>query len=202
MDLKHIEAETLGHYQQSAEAFWEGTKDHNVKQNYDALLKYLPKDKALDILDFGCGPGRDVKYFHDLGHRVIGLDGCEQFCEMARKHSNCEIWHQSFFDLNLPAQAFDGIFANASLFHVPSEMLPQVLLQLHAALREGGVLFSSNPRGSGEGWSGKRYGHYIELEQSREYWQQAGFEIVEFYYRPEGLPLHQQPWLAMVSRKV
>ncbi len=70
---------------------------------------------------------------------------------------------------------------NASLFHVPSLVLPKVLKQLHDALRVNGILFSSNPRGSGEGWSGNRYGHYMEVEESRRYWEEAGFEIVDVY---------------------
>ena len=64
-------------------------------------------------------------------------------------------------NLELPAQRYDGVFANAVLFHVPSQVLPQVLLQLRACLRPGGVLFSSNPRGNGqEGWNGDRYGAF------------------------------------------
>ncbi len=202
MLLKDIEEKTLGHYAGSAESFWQGTKDHDVQQNYRALLAQFPEGKVLDILDLGCGPGRDVKHFSALGHRVTGLDGCETFCLMAREYTGCTIWHQSFFALDLPEAAFDGIFANASLFHVPSLVLPKVLKQLHDALRVNGILFSSNPRGSGEGWSGNRYGHYMEVEESRRFWEEAGFEIVDVYYRPQGLPLEKQPWLAMVSRRV
>ena len=121
---------------------------------------------------------------------------------MARLHTACPILEQSFLDLNLPRQAFDGIFANASLFHVPSEALPRVLTELKDALRPGGILFSSNPRGNSEGWFGQRYGHYMELEASKSYLEQAGFEVLRHYYRPLGKPIDQQPWLAIVSRSV
>jgi SAM-dependent methyltransferase len=67
---------------------------------------------------------------------------------MARAHSGCEVWHQDFLKLDLPEAHFDGVFANAALFHVPRQALPHVLLELHATLKPGGVLFSSNPRGS------------------------------------------------------
>lgn len=199
--LKHIEKTTVGHYDDKAQSFWEGTKDHDVSQNHRALLSQFKPDDLLDILDFGCGPGRDIGYFKSLGHRPVGLDGSVQFCDMARQHSGCEILCQDFLSLDLPAVAFDAIFANASLFHIPSQELPRVLGELHASLRVGGILFSSNPRGSDEGWSGERYGHFMELDVASRYLQDAGFELLSHYYRPEGLPREQQPWLAIVSKK-
>jgi SAM-dependent methyltransferase len=199
--LDQVESVTLSHYQQSASAFWEGTRNHDVTQNIQALLSALPHERALDILDFGCGPGRDLLQFKLLGHRPVGLDGCENFCRMAREYSGCEVWQQSFLHLDLPEQRFDGIFANASLFHVPSAELPRVLKELHAALRESGVLFMSNPRGNAEGWSGDRYGHYMEFDTAHAFLQEAGFAVVDHYYRPPGQPREQQPWLAIVSRK-
>lgn len=200
--LTEIEAATLNHYDLNAESFWEGTKDHDVSQNYAAFLRALPRDRALDILDLGCGPGRDLFYFKTLGHRPVGLDGSARFCEMARAHSGCQVLRQNFLSLDLPTQSFDGIFANASLFHIPSRELPRVLDQLHAALRSAGVLFISNPRGNGEGWSGQRYGHFMEIDASRTFLAAARFEILDHYYRPPGKPRHEQPWLALTARRL
>ncbi len=197
--LKDIERTTVGHYSDSAQSFWQGTKDHDVSQNYEALLSHCKQQTSLDILDFGCGPGRDVHYFKSLGHRPVGLDGSEEFCTMAREHSSCEILCQDFLTLDLPNTAFDAVFANASLFHIPSQELPRILTELHACLRPGGILFSSNPRGNSEGWSGNRYGNHIEYEQASRCLQDANFSILSHYYRPQGLPRHQQPWLAIVS---
>ena len=199
-DLVDIEKITLAHYNNSVDSFWQGTKDHDVSQNIAALLEALPKDRALDILDFGCGPGRDVHTFKALGHNPVGLDGSQSFCEMARKHSGCPVLHQQFLSLELEENSFDGVFANASMFHVPSKELPRVLLELHTALRPNGILFTSNPRGNAEGWNGERYGHYMELEDSEVFLKEAGFKIIHHYYRPEGLPCEQQPWLAIVSK--
>ncbi|AMK78675.1 MULTISPECIES: class I SAM-dependent methyltransferase [Methylomonas] len=199
--LTDIETATLNHYNQNAQSYWQSTKDHDVTQNYVAFLGALPRDQALDILDLGCGPGRDVFYFKSLGHRPVGLDGSEVFCRMARAYSGCRILQQSLLSLDLPARGFDGIFANASLFHVPSRELPKVLNDLYAALRPAGILFISNPRGNGEGWSGQRYGHFMELDASREFLANAQFEILDHYYRPLGKPRHEQPWLAITARK-
>lgn len=200
--LADIESATLNHYNRNAESYWQGTKDHDVSQNYAAFLGALPKDRALDILDLGCGPGRDVLHFKSLGHRPVGLDGSDAFCKMARAYSGCPILQQSFLRLDLPVQGFDGIFANASLFHVPSRNLPGVLSDLHAALRPAGVLFISNPRGSGEGWSGQRYGHFMEIDASRAFLANAQFEILDHYYRPQGKPRREQAWLAITAKKL
>ncbi len=199
--LDEIETFTLSHYDNNAESFWEGTKDHDVAQNYAAFLAPFQAGKTLDILDFGCGPGRDVKYFQSLGHRPVGLDGSAEFCRMARQSTGCQILHQRFLSLELPQQAFDGIFANASLFHVPSLGLPRVLNTLHKALRPSGILFSSDPRGDEEGWHGQRYGRYMQLDTSKFYLEQAGFKVFHHYYRPADKPIHAQPWLAIVSRR-
>lgn len=193
---------TISHYEGNAQAFWEGTKDHDVSQNIAALLSACPTDRVLDILDLGCGPGRDVLQFKLLGHRPVGLDGSVAFCKMARQLTDCPILRQDFLALELPAQSFDGIYANASLFHVPRSHLLVVLSQLHQALRAGGILFTSNPRGDGEGLHGQRYGNYMELELSRYFLNAANFEILHHYYRPQGLPCSQQPWLAIVSKRL
>lgn len=173
-----------------------------MSQNIAALLRHIEGEKPWRILDFGCGPGRDLRTFSGLGHEAIGLDGCAEFVAMARVDSGCEVWQQSFLELELPAGHFDGIFANASLFHVPDQELPRVLGQLHTALKPGGVLFSSNPRGENqEGWNGPRYGIYHDLERWRARLTAAGFVELEHYYRPAGLPRDQQPWLASVWRR-
>lgn len=195
-------ARTLAHYQAHASRFWEGTKDHDVTQNYAALLDAIEGDPPHVILDFGCGPGRDLAYFRSLGHEAVGLDGCRAFCEMARESSGCEVLEQDFLALDLPAARFDGIFANASLFHVPAADLPRVLVELRDALKPRGVLFSSNPRGHDEeGWHGERYGCYWELGRWRSLVTAAGFEEIAHYYRPQGKPREEQPWLATVWRK-
>jgi SAM-dependent methyltransferase len=193
---------TLAHYDQRAEQFWEGTRDHDVRQNIEALLKAIEGPAPFAILDFGCGPGRDLKAFRDLGHAPVGLEGSARFAAMARGHSGCEVWEQDFLALDLPAGRFDGIFANASLFHVPRLELPRVLGALRATLKPGGVLFSSNPRGANEeGWNKGRYGAYHDLEAWRRYLGAAGFIELGHYFRPPGLPREQQPWLASVWRR-
>jgi SAM-dependent methyltransferase len=104
---------------------------------------------------------------------------------MARSYSGCEVLHQDFLAMTLPESRFDGVFANASLFHVPSQELPRVLLELSQSLKPRGILFCSNPRGNNEeGFSGDRYSCFFDLETWRNYVSAAGFVEVQHYYRP------------------
>jgi SAM-dependent methyltransferase len=200
--LTDTSARTLGHYQANARSFWDGTKDHDVTQNIDALLSALAAPPPLRILELGCGPGRDLAAFVARGHQPTGLDGCASFVDMARAHSGCEVWHQDFLALTLPAAHFHGVFANASLFHVPSAHLPRVLGELRDTLLPRGVLFFSNPRGNDEeGWHGDRYGCYFDLDRWRALMTDAGFDELGHYYRPPGRPRSEQPWLAMTWRR-
>jgi SAM-dependent methyltransferase len=146
-DLLHVTLRTLGHYEARAAAFRAGTRDHDVRQNIDALLSRITAPPPFTLLDFGCGPGRELKTFRGLGHVAIGLDGAASLAAMARADTGCEVWQQDFLALDLPEARFDGVFANASLFHVPVAALPRVLRQLQATLKPGGVPFSSNPHG-------------------------------------------------------
>ena len=201
-DLDTISRRTLEHYERNASQFFAGTIDHDVSQNIGALLGAIAAEPPFTILDLGCGPGRDLKTFTELGHRAIGVDGCANFCHMARDYSGCDTWHQDFLHLDLPPEMFDGIFANASLFHVPAAALPKVLAELYATLKPGGILFSSNPRGNNEeGWNGQRYGSYHDFASWQKFMTDANFTHVHHYYRPPGLPREQQPWLASVWRK-
>src|SRR5271156_2950375 len=120
-DLEDISRRTLDSYAQRAESFWEGTRHHDVRENVAALLQNITAPPPFTILDFGCGPGRDLITFAELGHVAIGLEAAAPFAAMARRQSGCEVWEQDFLALDLPDARFDGVFANASLFHVPTQ---------------------------------------------------------------------------------
>src|SRR5215467_13951796 len=141
---------TIAYYDRMAEAYWDGTRDHDVSQNYTAFLDAIENDPPYSILDLGCGPGRDLHHFRLLGHNAVGLDGSTEFVAMARSYSGCEVLHQDFLTMILP---------------------------------EG------------------RYSCFFDLDTWRNYVRAAGFFEVGHYYRPPGLPRHQQPWLATVWRK-
>jgi len=264
-DLFALSRATLRHYDAHAAAFRDGTWGHDVSQNIDALLAAIDAPAPCRILDFGCGPGRDLCAFIARGHAPVGLDGSKELAALARAAvanlgigtgsgigtgpgtgiatgpgndtvtdtgsdtstgpgtggdtgtgiatstgndtatattPTTEVWVQDFLALDLPAAHFDGVFANASLFHVPVRALARVLRELRAALKPGGVLFASNPRGdNSDGWSGSRYGVYHDWRAWRGFVLAAGFTEVRHYYRPPNKPRAQQPWLASVWRR-
>jgi SAM-dependent methyltransferase len=195
---------TIAEYQLTAESFRDGTWNHDVSQNRDALVAAMPKNPG-KILDVGCGPGRDLVAFTQQGHEAIGLDATPAFVEMAQQLSGCEVWQQSFLSLDLPPNTFDGIFANASLIHVPSEKMVEVLRQLCDALVPNGALVMSMARGTGEGYSsrstGDRYVALWEYETLAPCVEQAGLVVRHHYYRPPGQPCAAQSWLAIVANK-
>jgi trans-aconitate methyltransferase len=188
-NLAAISAATLDHYESHAQGYWEGTRDHDVQQNIDALLAHIEGAPPYTILDFGCGPGRDLITLAALGHQPIGLDGAAAFAEMAHAHSGCTVWHQDFLALDLPPNRFDGIFANASLQHIPKTELPRVLRDLHGTLKPRGVLFASIPHGDDqEGGNDARYSCFHRPASWHAQLQSAGFAECLTYYRPVGLP--------------
>jgi len=203
--VEQHEEVTIAEYQATAAAFKSGTWDHDVSQNREALEAVLPRNPG-KILDLGCGPGRDLVYFKQQGHTVIGLDATPAFVEMAQQVSGCLVLNQSFLSLDLPKETFDGIFANASLIHVPQAEMVRVLKDLQAALVPGGAIIMSMVRGDREGFiarpTGYRYTASWEYETLAPCVEQAGFEILRYYYRPPGLPCEAQSWLVLVARKV
>ncbi len=199
--LRHVSEITIGHYDRAAEFYWDGTQNHDVSQNYEALLEAIGGDPPYAILDLGCGPGRDLRYFRSLGHDAMGLDGSMKFVTMARRYSGCDVLHQDFIAMNLPVNRFDGIFANASLFHVPSQELPRVLAELAESLKpRGPVLLKSEGK-----QRRRRQRRLLQLIL-------LSYHLARFCHccrvhggtallPPPGLPRHKQWWLATVLRK-
>lgn len=141
--LRQLSARTLAHYEASADAFEQGTRHHDVSQNVAAMLGAIEAQPPFRLLDFGCGPGRDRAYFRSCGHDAVGLDGSARFVEMARAKTGCEVMHQDFLELSLPAARYHGIFANASLFHVPKRNPRNLELVRHGGrVRRGRTLLS------------------------------------------------------------
>ena len=144
--LREITVRTIGHYELNAENYRVGTADHDVSQNYEALLESIESKKPFKILDLGCGPCRDLKYFKSLGHLPIGIEGSKTFVEIAAEYSGCEVYLMDLINLDLPECEYDGIFANATLFYTPRQEIIRVMSQLNNTLKDLGILFCSNPK--------------------------------------------------------
>ena len=196
-NFEQIAEQTVLHYDLLAYSY--DPHDYDLGENITAFLGHIQADRPFKILDLGCGPGRALKTFKELGHNPTGLDGAQNFVKMAHENSGCEVLHQNLLALELSPHHFDGVFANASLYHVPKQALPQVLQRLHATLKPGGVLFSFNPLGTGyEGWfDNQRYGVFHHLAAWCRYMNDAGFIELK-HYDYEGPPPERQKWLASV----
>ena len=94
--VRRVSDTPIAFYDRFPEAFWNGTRHHDVSQNHAAFLDAIEGDAPYSILDLGCGPGRDLSYFRSLGHEAVGLDGSQHFVAMAHSHSQCEVLHQDF----------------------------------------------------------------------------------------------------------
>lgn len=202
--VKQHEQITIAEYQATAASFRAGTWDHDVSQNRNALGAAMPCTPGR-ILELGCGPGRDIVAFQADGHEVIGLDATPAFVEMAKQAGGGEVWQQNFLNLKLPQQFFDGIFANASLIHVPAAEMVRVLGDLRESLVPDGAIVMSLARGNGEGFidrpTGQRYTAFWEYDTIAPLIKQAGLAIDHHYYRPPGLPQAMQSWLAVVAKR-
>lgn len=199
IEPREISRLTLSAYDQLADAYREETYTRERSADYELFFRHLAGVGPLDLLDVGCGPGRDLKHFRCLGHRAVGLDGSTRFVAMAQAYSGCPVLHQDLVALDLPTSCFDGVFASASLFHVPLTVLPGVLVALQKSLRPGGILFALNPRGQDEqGWVGDQHCGYLRLATWRRCMRAAGLSLIEYEYRPTGVPRRRQQWLASV----
>ena len=154
IESREKEKRTLSYYDENASAFCEGTRNADMSEMRGRFLRYL-KPGAL-ILDAGCGSGRDSKAFMESGYRVVAIDGSEKICRLASKYLGQEVQCRRFEKIE-EKEVYDGIWACASLLHVPHELLPKVIARLITALVDGGVLYASFKYGEEEREAGGRY---------------------------------------------
>ncbi len=138
--------DTLKYYNDNAQTYFEQTKNAELAKLYDRFLKPLPSDAY--ILDFGCGSGRDSKYFLDKGYRVDAIDGSTEMCELASEYIKQEVLCKDFEELN-EANKYDGIWTCSSILHIEKENLPNILIKMINALKVDGVIYISFKLGTG-----------------------------------------------------
>lgn len=145
---------TLQYYQQNADEFVEGTISADMHDARARFLKLLPLHAF--ILDFGCGSGRDVRAFLEQGYGVDAVDGSAELCRMASEYTGISVKQMLFGELSATEQ-YDGIWACASILHLPKVELVDVLQKVADALKTCGVLYTSFKYGEFEGIRGGRY---------------------------------------------
>lgn len=174
------EYDTLKYYNDNAEQYCEQTRNGDMSEDYNRFLVMLP-DKAY-ILDFGCGSGRDSKYFLEKGYTVRAIDGSESLCKLASEYIGQKVECMKFDELSDESK-YDGIWACSSILHVERANLPDILQKMIIALKEDGVIFTSFKIGDKEIVQDGKYYNYITKAILEDMLRQVDppAEIVEYH---------------------
>lgn len=191
---------TLQYYNDKAIEFVNNTVDVNFTETQDLFLEFIPKKGR--ILDFGCGSGRDTKYFNKKGYLVDAIDGSEELCKIASEYSGIKVKCQLFQDLN-EKDKYDGIWACASILHCSKQELQDILKKLVRALKKNGIIYTSFKYGDFEGMRNERlFSDFTEIS-FRKY--VANFEEIEIekqWITEDVRPGREdEKWLNIILRK-
>lgn len=158
--MKDYEKKTLDTYNETAQDFFDSTVGGDMTSLCNHFLECiktsLPNEAAPSILDLGCGSGRDTKYFLTKGCQVTAVDGSAELCRLASEYTGIEVINQTFEELDYE-EAFDGVWACASLLHVAKEDMHDMICRIERALKSGGVFYTCFKNGSSEEFRGGRY---------------------------------------------
>lgn len=146
---------TIDYYNTNAKKFVEGTLNVDFKSTQDKFIAKLPK--AGYILDFGCGSGRDTKYFLAKNFKVDAIDGSVELCKIASEYTNIKVCHMYFNELTI-VNKYDGIWACSSILHLSLDDLVDVFKRMSKALKDKGIIYTSFKYGD---FSGERNGRYF-----------------------------------------
>lgn len=192
--------QTLDFYNENASEFVADTFYADMSKTADRFLRLLPKGAA--ILDLGCGSGRDSLYFLERGYKVTAVDGSEELCRLASENTGLKVRHMYFSELE-DRDMYEGVWASASILHVPRPELPDVMTRIWRALREGGILFCSFKYGNGELNRGPR--HYTDMteESFAELLKKLpAFRLIEQWQMTDVRPGREQEyWLDVLLQK-
>lgn len=166
----------MNYYDDNAEKFFENTVNADMTPHYTKFLKHIPEKGH--ILDAGCGSGRDTLNFLKQGYKVTAIDASEEMCKLASKYTQQEVLHQKFQEINF-IEEFDGIWASASLLHVPSTELEYVLDKFRKSLKENGVLYASFKCGIFEGRRNGRYFNDFTETAAKKIFEKNNFNIID-----------------------
>ena len=194
--------DSLDYYNKYASNIFEDTVEQDMSEIMETFLECLEEGDA--ILDLGCGSGRDTVTFYERGFDVTPLDGSEEMCKLAEIHTDMEVLHMDFRQMEFD-DAFDGIWACASLIHIPKDEIQDVLTRIAEALKKNGVVYMSFHEGEFEGFSGERYfSDYEEAEMERIIKESGRFKLLKIWEtkdKGQGSSHGSEKWLNVLARK-
>ena len=191
---------TLKYYNENAQSFASGTVSVKFTEVQDKFLEKLNPDAY--ILDFGCGAGRDTKYFLSRGYQVDAVDGSEQLCRIASKYTGIKVRQMLFQELD-EKEKYDGIWACASILHLPKKQLREVLENMYAALKSEGWIYTSFKYGEFEGERNGRYFTDFTTDTFKDFIHDMhGLKIEEQWITGDVRPGRgEEKWLNLLLQK-
>lgn len=183
------EYDNLEYYNKNAKLYFEQTKVGNLKENYEKFLSRI--EKGAYILDFGCGSGRDSKFFIENGYKVKAIDGAIQMCKIASDYINQDVECMLFEDLK-DKDTYNAIWACSSILHVEKEKLPDIIIKMINALKPNGIIYTSFKKGSGYEIKDGKYYNYITKEEFEEMLNKLNInaKLIDYF---ETLPSTNRP---------
>lgn len=166
----------MNYYDENAQKFFDGTVDADMSHHHKEFLKYMPKNT--NILDAGCGSGRDAKMFKESSCKVTAIDGSLEMCRLASEYAGIDVKHMQFQEIDF-VDEFDGIWASASLLHVPSSEIEEVLNRLKICLKDNGILYSSFKYGDFEGYRNGRYFNDLTEDTAKELFEKLDLKVIK-----------------------
>lgn len=190
----------MNYYDENAKEFFDGTVDADMSSHHEKFLRLIPENGH--ILDAGCGSGRDTKIFKDFGYEVTAIDGSSEMCRLASEFSGIDVKHMQFQEIDFICE-FDGIWASASLLHVPSNELDLVLRNLKNSLKENGILYASFKYGDFEGKRNGRYFNDLTESAATEIFEENEFQVIETWLTHDSrIDRKDERWTNILVKKI
>lgn len=190
--------DSIDYYERYAASYYENTVNLNMEEALGRFLALLPENA--EVLDLGCGTGRDMVYLEDAGCYVTPMDGSEQMCRLAEIYTDKEVLHMTFEEMEFE-EVFDGIWACASLLHVEGKNMDRIMKKVVNALKPDGVLYMSFKYGDAEEIRNQRLFHdYTEETAYDMVMRQEGVRIVEMWQSDDVRGIETK-WLNLLVKK-
>lgn len=190
---------TIEYYERNGDSFASATLNASMADALGVFLNYVSRGGV--VLDWGCGTGRDSRTILDSGRSVVAADASAKMCGLAESVAGIQLRCEGFLDLS-DTSAFDGIWACASLLHLPKADLPEAFARARRALLEGGVIYASFKLGSFEGYrNGRWFTDLTEEEVPRVIGK--GWDVLDVWISCDVRPgKKSEAWLNLIARKV
>ena len=190
---------TIDYYDQNAQEYYERTVDADLAEIREYFLGFLRRDAR--ILDFGCGSGRDAKAFAEAGRTVEALDGSQELCRIASEYLGMDVRNMMFQDFE-ETEAYDGLWACASILHLTYEEIMDVMKRIHGALKPQGVFYTNVQIRDLRGRTRRTVLYGFRRKKMEDFWRTELFDLERMWLTGDALPgRHEGQWINVILRR-